>query len=84
MPPGDLRDVHAGLERPRDDRDLLGIGPVPAPFRPGDNLDPARPTHGSVIAMVKHMVKSIANPPATLTNLFTARYVGTEQRLPRS
>ncbi len=72
MPPGDLRDVHAGLERPRE------------PFQPGDNLDPARPTHSSVIAMVKHMVKSIANPPATLTNLFTARYVGTEQRLPRS
>ena len=54
---------------------------VPAPLRPGDNLDPARPMHGSVIAMVKHMVISIANPPATLTNPFTARYVGTEQRL---
>ncbi len=48
------------LKRLRDDRYLLGIGPAPAPFRPIENLDPARPTHSSVIAMFKHMVKSIA------------------------
>ena len=41
VPPGNLRYVHARLDRLRDDRDLLGIQPLPAPLRPGDHPPPA-------------------------------------------
>ena len=81
VPAGDLRHVHARLQRLRDDRYLLGIGPVAAPFRARDHLDPPWPPNGSVITTVKHMVKLIANPPATLITPLIARYVGPEHRL---
>ena len=81
VPTGNLRNAHARLKRFRHDRDLLGVRPIPAPIGPRDHLDPPWPPNGSVIATVKHMVKSIAQPKATLTNPLTVRYVGPAQRL---